>query len=139
TVFLASPPDTVFVPAETLRVVETVPFEVVRYLEPRPDTARAVLVWQIAVDSSEVLVSLRREDLRLRTPVAGEALRCIAEGPELLSCRVEGEPVPERARTIECPACAEPLIARKFRGWLTLMGLLLVAAAAGAVAVAVIK
>lgn len=121
-------PDTAFAPPERVEVVRTVPVEVVRYVQPRPDTARAAQVWRLAVDSAHVAVSLRGEDLRLRRPRVGERLVCIALGPERLDCRVEGRPTPPGPVLVECPACAVPLVPRTLSGY----AFLVILAAAGA-------
>lgn len=139
TVYLASPPDTVFAPPETLRVVETVPVEVTRYRDARPDTSRAYLLWQLSVDSARVAISGAAADASYRRPVPGERLRCVAAGPSTLDCRLEGEPSEPPARRFECPACPDVLLHANLRGWLTLLGALFMAAAFGATAVAVLK
>lgn len=139
TVFLASPPDTVFLPPDTVRVTETVPYEVVRYLTPRPDTSRAYLLWHLSIDGDRVEVSGAESDLSFRAPVSGEMLHLDGKGPGLLDGWIEGEPVAPPVQRIECPGCAEPLIERSIRGWLTVIGLLFMGAAAGAIAMAVVK
>jgi len=115
-IYIASPPDTTFLPPDTVRVTETVPVEVIRYLSPRPDTARAALVWRLAVDSADVRLALRSEDLRLRAPAPGETLTCVARSPDRLECRVEGTPARPPAVTIECPGCPECIVTRSWGG-----------------------
>lgn len=125
TLFLASPPDTLFAPPDTVRVTETVPVEVVRYAEARPDTARAYRLWSLSVDSATVTIAGRGEDLRMAGPVPGERLVCVSRSPTRLECRVEGEPV-GRTVAAPCPACPGPTLAERLRPWLYgLLGLLL--------------
>lgn len=131
-IYIASPPDTTFLPPDTVRVTETVPVEVIRYLEPRPDTARAARVWRLSVDSADVRLALRSEDLRLRAPHPGETLTCVARSPDRLDCRVEGTPARPPAVTVECPGCPECIVTRSWGGRIKASLALLLVLALGA-------
>src|SRR5690606_8261723 len=120
TLLVSAPPDTLFAPPDTVRVTETVPVEVVRYAEPRPDTSRAFRLWHLAVDSARVVVSGQGEHLRMAAPAPGERLVCIARSPTRLECRVEGEPAGRTARA-ECPPPPGPSLGERLRPWLYLL------------------
>lgn len=110
TLYLASGPDTLFLPGPERVVMRTVPVEVVRYLAPRPDTSRAYLLWHFAVDSARVEVAGADSDRSFRRPAPGETLACTARGPSELECRVEGVPAKPPDREVEVPACPECII-----------------------------
>lgn len=131
TVFIASPPDTVFLPGPETIVTETVPVEVLRYAEARPDTSRAFLLWHLSVDSARVELSGASDDLAFRRPQPGEALVCVAGGPSGLSCRVEGEPIPPPVQHIECPAPPACIIPGGLRGIVRLVVIVLLSAFVG--------
>lgn len=139
TVWTSAAPDTLFLPPDTVTVTQTYPVEVIRYREARPDTSRAALVWRLAIDSSRVDVALADTDLQLRRPERGERLTCIAQGPSVLDCRVEGVPLAPPPRRIECPACPRHLIAANWRGRFTLALYLVLAASAGAFIAAIVR
>ena len=133
TTFLASPPDTLFppLPAPERVVTRTVPVEVIKYVDARPDTARAFLLWSLAIDSARVEVAGAASDASYRRPAPGEVLRCVADGPSLLSCRVEGTPAKPKPVRFECPEPPDALFRANLVGWATFLAAMAVACGLG--------
>ena len=151
TLFVRTPPDSVFVPREVLvpgaervvvrrdTVTRTVPRIVTRYETPRGGAA--LLVHGLWLTSDSLRISGWDRDWTFLAPVPGEALLVEARGASDLVAAVSGTPrrPPAVRASVECPEPPDPLIRRTLWGWLQLGAWICAGACLGCVAALVVR